>query len=302
MFLMNDFIHYSCVVKKTKRSSSKQFRKQLKIIPNRSTKKPNTPSLSLMKAAVSPPWCVADEIAIAMQIPPEREWENFKNREPSLVTADHKPLDPKDASFPGSDHALTKPVIEGHLSRKSTRLGRRTTAYYVLSPAGFLLEYPDKDPATNPEPTLCLKLADCELGNSPEQAGISGEAGFTIRGKADKKFLPGMTHDYIFSADGMGKATQWWANLDKFVGMGKRLDNDDAGKSSSGEGESIVSPIEGVASPGGVAGPVAAEKTEPQITKVDSQESGTGPPLQKSVSWKMPEAVPTTAPSPMTTA
>jgi hypothetical protein len=297
---MNDFIHYSCVVKKTKRSSSKQFRKQSKIIPNRSTKKPNTPSLWLTKATVSPPRCVADGVAIAMQVPPEREWENFKNREPSLLTADHKPLDPKDASFPGSDHALTKPVIEGHLSRKSTRLGRRTTSYYVLSPAGFLLEYPDKDPATNPEPSLCLKLAECELGNSPEQAGISGEAGFTIRGKADKKFLPGMTHDYIFGADGMGKATQWWTNLNKFVGMSKSLDNDDAGTSSAAEEKGLVSPIEGVASPGGVAEPVPAERTEPQMPKVDSQDSAS-PPLQKSVSWKMPEAVPTTAPSATTT-
>jgi hypothetical protein len=235
-----------------------------------------------------------------MQVPPEREWENFKNREPSLLTADHKPLDPKDASFPGSDHALTKPVIEGHLSRKSTRLGRRTTSYYVLSPAGFLLEYPDKDPATNPEPSLCLKLAECELGNSPEQAGISGEAGFTIRGKADKKFLPGMTHDYIFGADGMGKATQWWTNLNKFVGMSKSLDNDDAGTSSAAEEKGLVSPIEGVASPGGVAEPVPAERTEPQMPKVDSQDSAS-PPLQKSVSWKMPEAVPTTAPSATTT-
>ena len=254
-----------------------------------------------MKATVSPPWCVADGVAIAMQVPPEKEWENFKNREPSLLTADHKPLDPKDASFPGSDHALTKPVIEGHLSRKSTRLGRRTTAYYVLSPAGFLLEYPDKDPATNPEPTLCLKLADCELGNSPEQAGIGGEAvGFMIRGKADKKYLPGMTHDYVFRADGMGKATQWWANLEKFVGMGRRSDSADDGTSSAGEGESLVSPIEGVASPGGFADSTAAEKTDPQMTKADSQESDNTP--QKSVSWKVPEAVPTTASSTTTTA
>jgi hypothetical protein len=237
-----------------------------------------------------------------MQVPPEREWENFKNREPSLLTEDHKPLDPKNASFPGSDHALTKPVIEGPLSRKSTRLGRRTTAYYVLSPAGFLLEYADKDPATNPEPTLCLKLADCELGNSPEQAGILGKAGFMIRGKADKKYLPGLTHDYVFSADGMGKATEWWENLEKFAGMSRRSDTADSPTGSAEGGETMLSPIEGVAGTGGVVEPTVEEKAEPQMTKVDSQESGTTPPVQKSVSWDIPEAVPTTAPSPPMTA
>jgi len=156
-------------------------------------------------------------VAIAMQVPPELEWDNFKQREPSLLKPDHKPLDLKNASFPGSDHKLTKPIVEGPLSRKSTMLNRRTTAFYVLSPAGFLLEYPDRDPVTNPKPTLCLKICDCELGNSPES---SGDAGFTIRGKDNGKYFgPGMTHEYVFSTDGIGQATQWWTNLERFVGL-----------------------------------------------------------------------------------
>ena len=128
-----------------------------------------------------------------MLVPPDTEWENFKHRESSLLKPDHKPLDPKNASYPGSDHELPKPLIEGPLSRNSTLFNRRTTSFYVLSPALFLLEYPDRDPATNPQPTLCLTICARESGISPER---SGEAGFTIRGKDDGKYFGGMTHEY----------------------------------------------------------------------------------------------------------
>src|SRR5271169_1502003 len=97
-------------------------------------------------------------VAIAMQVPPEKEWENFSNREPSLLKPDYKPLDPARVSFPFSDHKLTKPVIEATLERKSRMLKRRITSFYVLSATGFLLEYKDYDPITHPEPTLSLKL------------------------------------------------------------------------------------------------------------------------------------------------
>src|SRR5271169_1911751 len=111
-----------------------------------------------------------------MQVPPSREWESFTNREPSLLKPDHKPRDPAKVTFPFSDHKLTKPIIEATLARKSTMLKRRTTSYYVLSPSGFLLEYKDHDPITNPEPTLSLKLSDCDLGHPPSR---SGKPGFT---------------------------------------------------------------------------------------------------------------------------
>lgn len=193
-----------------------------------------------------------------MQVPPEIEWENFKRREPSLLKPDYKPLDPKNASFPDSDHKLTKPLFEGPLSRKSTILNRRTTSFYVLSRAGFLLEYPYRDPATNPEPTLCLKICDCELGNSPER---SGEAEFTIRGKDDGKYFGAVTHEYVFSSDGIEQATQWWANLERFVGLARRSPNADAVTSYTAEGDSSVSAkqYDSVAVPGRVAG--TAEKT-----------------------------------------
>ena len=150
-----------------------------------------------------------------MRVPPGKEWEAFTNREPSLLKPDHKPRDPATVAFPFSEHKLVKPVLEATLARKSTMLKRRTTSYYVLSAAGFLLEYKDRDPITHPDPTLCLKLADCDIGNSPAR---SGKAEFTLRGKDAGKSFGGRTHEYNFQADSMEQATQWWTKLERFVG------------------------------------------------------------------------------------
>src|SRR5947207_619581 len=168
-----------------------------------------------MNSMVPPPKNSILMVAIAMQLPPNKEWESFTYREPSLLKPDHKPRDPATVPFPFSDHKLVKPVLEATLERKSTMLKRRTTSYYVLSAAGFLLEYKDNDPITNPDPTLCLKLSECELGNSPSR---SGKAGFTLRGKDAGKSFGGRTHEYIFRTDSMEQATQWWTKLEKFVG------------------------------------------------------------------------------------
>ena len=193
-----------------------------------------------------------------MQIPPDREWTAFTMREPSLLKPDHKPRDPETATFPFDDHALTKPVIEGNLARKSNILKyppnplpcnplpttpvpcllatslllaacllrgikltprRRQSAYYVLTPSGFLLEYKDPSPISHPDPTLSIKLRDSELGNPPSR---SGKAGFTIRGKDAGKSFGGMNHEYIFRTDSMQQATLWWTKLEKFMGNAPR--------------------------------------------------------------------------------
>ena len=155
-------------------------------------------------------------LAIAIKVPPEREWENFTNREPALLKPDHKPRDPSQVTFPFDNHPLVKPVLEATLDRKSTMLKRRHTATYVLTPSGFLVEYKDNDPIANPEPSLALKLADCMLGPSPAK---SGKAGFTIKGKDSGKMV-GRTHEYTFRTDNMSVAEQWWAAIEKVCGAG----------------------------------------------------------------------------------
>jgi hypothetical protein len=157
-------------------------------------------------------------VAIASQIPPEKEWEAFTNSEPSLLKQDHKPRDPATVTFPFSDNATTKPILEATLSRKSTLLKRSQSSFYVLTPSGFLLEYKDADPVQNPDPTMSLKLSDCELGNSPQR---SGKTGFTLRGKNTGKSL-GRTHEYSFRTDNMEQAMTWWSHIEKFVGGAPR--------------------------------------------------------------------------------
>src|SRR5271170_4712896 len=149
-----------------------------------------------------------------MAVPLDREWASFTDREPSLLKPDHKPRDPANVVFPFSDHPLTKPVLQATLARKSTLLKRRQTAYYVLTGSGFLLEYKDSDHILYPDPTMALKLSDCELGNAPSR---SGKAGFTLRGKDTGKSL-GRTHEYVFRTDSMEQAGLWWSKVEKYVG------------------------------------------------------------------------------------
>lgn len=188
-----------------------------------------------------------------MAVPIDREWTSFTEREPSLLKPDHKPRDPANVVFPFSDHALTKPVLDATLARKSTMLKRRQTAYYVLTGSGFLLEYKDADHILHPDPTLALKLCDCELGNSPSR---SGKAGFTLRGKDSGKSI-GRTHEYVFRTDSMEQASLWWSKLERFVGA--------AGVGEDAEEESPISPSSTTskeALPGQAAGGGVARQTD----------------------------------------
>ena len=156
--------------------------------------------------------CYLANSAIALGVPPEKEWEAFTNREPALLKPDHKPRDPLTATFPFHDHPLVKPVLEGRLDRKSTLLKRRQPAHYVLTPSGFLLEFKDADVILNPDPTLSLKLWDCVLGPRGDKSG------FTLKGKdVGKSFGPSRSHEYVFHTDSPQQATLWWDAISKFV-------------------------------------------------------------------------------------
>ena len=215
-------------------------------------------------------------IAIAMQIPPGKEWEAFAYREPSLLKPDHKPRNPATVPFPFSDHKLVKPVLEATLGRKSTMLKRRISSYYVLTAAGFLLEYKDSDPIMHPDPTLSLKLSDCELGNPPSR---SGKAGFTVRGKDAGKSFGGRTHEYTFRADNMEQATQWWNKIEQFVGgapvaVGNISDSEGEEASAVSTSSKQHSPPSSAAAPG----PSATVHATPQTIAMTGQPITTAHP------------------------
>lgn len=233
-------------------------------------------------------------VAIAMRVPPGKEWEAFAYREPALLKPDHKPRDPATVPFPFSDHKLVKPVLEATLARKSTILKRRTSSYYVLSAAGFLLEYKDRDPITTPEPTLCLKLAECELGNSPAR---SGKAEFTLRGKDAGKSFGGRTHVYSFQTDNLEQATQWWAKLEQFAGGAPS-----AGAGNVTDSEEEESPVseKQQGSPVVAPAPTAYAQTAPETAKKEgavAQQSITASP-QRTTSIDKPKSEVTAGPAP----
>jgi len=164
-----------------------------------------------------PPLFEETNTGIATSVPPEKEWKYFESREPSLLKSDQKPRDPATVEFPFSNHATTQPILEDNLDRKSTLLKRTQSAYYVLTPSGFLHEYKDSNPIENPEPSLSLKLADCELSDLHSKTGKNG---FSIKGKDAGKKFGGMTHDYPFRFDSLDKANKWYKGISQFVAGG----------------------------------------------------------------------------------
>ena len=203
--------------------------------------------------------------ALSVAVPAQREWKYFEGRESSLLKPDHQPRDPATVDFPLSDHATTKPVLAGRLNRKSTMLKRQHASYYVLTPSGFLHEYKDADATSNPEPTLSLKLADCDLLNPPEK---SGKAGFKIKGKDKGKAFGGMTHEYSFKTDSMEEATKWWEKINHFIGCVVPAMEE----SSSPTSPMSTSTIHSTQSP-----TTEAEHQAPQATEKPTEDKGAAP-------------------------
>lgn len=224
-------------------------------------------------------------------MPPEKEWKAFQAREHSLLKPDHKPRDPATATFPLSDHALTKPVLEATLARKSTLFKRRQSAFYVLSPSGFLHEYKDNDPVLYPDPTLSLKLADCDIGNPPSR---SGKAGFTLRGKDAGKMV-GRTHEYTFRTDSMDQAETWWSALSKFCGGASK----NGGATESEDDEK--SPVSQRSTMSQTSTPATRQNTEPPTSAesvaaepVTAESAATEGPVASAATPATPTSPPTT--------
>jgi hypothetical protein len=236
----------------------------------------------------------ADEVdvGIATGVPPQKEWKYFESREPSLLKSDQKPRDPSNVQFPFSDHATTKPVLADTLNRKSTMLKRTQSAYYVLTPSGYLHEYKDSDPVANPEAGLSLRLADCELSESPT---ATGKIGFSIKGKDAGKKFGGMTHEYPFRFDSLEKATKWYEGISRFVAGGAGMAVSGAGLESSAA-KTRTEPLAGTTGqPAQKMGPtaVAESNTSAPTTAAAAAHPTTVPPTAAPTT-----AAPTTATQP----
>jgi len=146
-------------------------------------------------------------------ISPSGEWNAFVNRDRTLANPNAAPRTAKSITFPGSDYELTQPVLEGDLLRKGTVIKKYNSAYYVLTPAGFLHEFKSKSFETDPEPSWSLDIKTCAIGaHSPPNVG---KAKWTISGKT--KGVLSSKHDFQFQATSYDDMLAWWTAIRKFA-------------------------------------------------------------------------------------
>jgi hypothetical protein len=160
----------------------------------------------------------ADMVSAAQQIPTDFEWANFCERnDASLINPNTLPRILDNITVPNQDHPATKPLIEGHLDRKShTPMKGYSSGYYVVTPAGYLHGFKDmEDLHHDPSPDLSLYLPDCFVG---PMEGLE----FHVKGKdvssCKVRSAFGMLTELHFKAHSKPDADKWFAVMTSVVG------------------------------------------------------------------------------------
>ncbi|GAA5940901.1 uncharacterized protein JCM15063_000913 [Sporobolomyces koalae] len=110
-------------------------------------------------------------IASALQrVDPKAEWEHYISQESTNLIDPNTPSRSIEAiTFPGLDHASTRPLREGYLERKKRFTKKYTESYYVLTPSGYLHERRSPNSADTTAPGFSLFLPECSL-SAPAKA------------------------------------------------------------------------------------------------------------------------------------
>ena len=185
------------------------------------------------------------------QVDPHHEWNGFVKRDRSLADPAAAPRTARAITFHGSDHELTKPVIEGDLLRKGTVIKKYNSAYYVLTKSGFLHEFKSRSFETDPEPAWSLDIKSAAIG--AHSGANSGKAKWTISGKT--KGLMSSKHDFQFQATSYEEMLKWWTAIRKFAASAPNVE-----EANIDDSDSEVSP----ASPTTAHAPVATHETIPE--------------------------------------
>lgn len=157
------------------------------------------------------------------------EWNAFVARDRTLANPNASKRTAKSITFAGSDHELTQSILEGDLLRKGTVIKKYNSAYYVLTPSGFLHEFKSKSFETDPEPAWSLDLKTAAIGS--HSAKSSGKAKWTISGKT--KGLISSKHDFQFQATTYEDMLQWWTAIKKFTASSPNVEESAADDSDS---------------------------------------------------------------------
>lgn len=191
---------------------------------------------------------------VTNSVSPSSEWNGFVARDKTLANPNAAPRTAKSVVFPGSEHESTKPVIEGDLLRKGTVIKKYSSAYYVLTPSGFLHEFKSKSFETDPDPAWSLDIKTCTIGG--HSAPNTGKAKWTISGKT--KGLMSSKHDFQFQATSYDDMLEWWTAIRKFATNSSIADEATADDSDS----EPISPTVATSSPARAAG---GHSTSPRI-------------------------------------
>lgn len=126
-------------------------------------------------------------------VPHDLEWDKFINNPNSMVIPYDRPKRKlENIYFLNSDHASTKPVLEGILQRKEGRLVKSYSSnYYVLTPSRFLLQYSSQNHVADPTPEFAIYIPDAQVGEMSPRG--SGKYKFTIQAK-DRSSTIGIGH------------------------------------------------------------------------------------------------------------
>ncbi|GAA6022383.1 hypothetical protein JCM10207_004747 [Rhodosporidiobolus poonsookiae] len=148
-------------------------------------------------------------------VAPTTEWIAFASRSEYLLDPETPLRNPMTINYPGKDDPSVIPVHQGILERKKRYTKTYKESFYILTPAGYLHEYPSSDLSKHPTPDLSLFLPECTLG-APTTAHAKSHK-FHIDGKkaiggdvGQKNGLFALDTSYTFRARSHDEMLEWW--------------------------------------------------------------------------------------------
>src|SRR5258706_1010666 len=115
-----------------------------------------------MSEAVQETWRA---LSISMSsLAPDREWIEFAARTDHLLDPETPLRNQETIEYPSKTDQSVFAVHTGHLERRKRWTRTYSEAYFVLTPAGWLHEYPSSDPNQRATPKFSLFLPLCTLG------------------------------------------------------------------------------------------------------------------------------------------
>ncbi|KAG8833917.1 hypothetical protein FRC17_009876, partial [Serendipita sp. 399] len=181
---------------------------------------------SRMSATVQETWRALGESMASLS--PDREWVEFAARTDHLLDPETPLRNPGSIEYPFKNDPSVVAVHTGMLERKKKWSRTWGEGYFVLTPAGWLHEYPNSDPTARASPRFSLFLPICTLGPPSTQRSRSHK--FQLEGKGEAELggsssrrssilsvggkigsvMSGGSHSYGFRARSHEEMMEWW--------------------------------------------------------------------------------------------